>query len=328
LNSIAKAGPVKSSWEKYKKYIIEGDGKNLWEIIGEDPKRSFSKLFDEWRREFTDLAQKHSNAVYSKFEKTNSELAELSDFDLFCLYIPRHDSDDYAISLVNSWEYIEDRSDNNEITVLFRARKNRRYLMRFQLVEGEWKVKQMHRRIWDPVTREVIENGAISNLRAICTAQEMFKMTAAVDVNENGIGEYALLRELVGDITSRDGNFLKSSGTLPNELGETGECGVSVVNGYCYTIFLPLGNKLATNKIDKSIYPPLSEKHYIAYAWPESDGLTGKSAFIIDNNQRVLRIDDSPWKGRLNPPHWAVALKNKGNIGWGDAINDQWKKVR
>ncbi len=140
------------------------------------------------------------------------------------------------------------------------------------------------------------EERAIKDLRNLAASQSIFQATAKVDVDNDGIGEFAVFQELSGADavrTAADGSNAHSSRLNPAILGGS----YRVVNangeasraGYLFKVFLPGADGLAQEEgmssgvlaESSAIDSDLAETTWCAYAWPANYGTSGNRTFFV-----------------------------------------------
>jgi len=157
------------------------------------------------------------------------------------------------------------------------------------------------------------ETAAIATLRTFASAQAQFQLRAVADVDNDGVGEFGMIRELSGAADVRDsdngtysgsGSHLLSPTLLPGSfkvMKNTHEAGKS---GYHYRIFLvgTTGHAVSehqTNNIHGGpIDSDLTETTWCAYAWPANYGNSGSRTFFINQAGDIISTDDPQYEGK------------------------------
>ncbi|TAJ18345.1 MAG: prepilin-type N-terminal cleavage/methylation domain-containing protein [Planctomycetota bacterium] len=207
------------------------------------------------------------------------------------------------------------------------------------------------------------ESAAISNLRAIASAQEQFRSSYAVDSDGDGGGEYGFLGEISGVAGLREfaggaavvGAQLLTPSMLPFAFGNLqadawGE-GVVVRSGYCYKLYLPgpsVGGVVGAIGEDGGGVggaTPGNEPNaqnceilWCAYAWPSEAGKTGHRAFFVNQDGDMLQFANftDVYSGTSVPIPFDAAFSSTspGNMNaklgiLGDVANDgnAWKPL-
>lgn len=193
---------------------------------------------------------------------------------------------------------------------------------------------------------------AIGMLRDIHKAQQVAVRDVIIDVDKNGVGEYASLAELTGTDASRRRDRLKP--LLPIRFRPKPEHQHTVVDpdirsdlvwsGYRVRLFFPGhektrgvhrtpdGKRLDTYALGSSggsytTSPELrdhvdmakAETHWWAYAWPEDLEVTGRRAFYIDQDGEIFAIEANAggYAGRAMPPSPDAAFAERGRYPGG-----------
>ncbi|MEW6741153.1 MAG: prepilin-type N-terminal cleavage/methylation domain-containing protein [Planctomycetota bacterium] len=157
------------------------------------------------------------------------------------------------------------------------------------------------------------ESAAIATLRNIVSAQSQFQSQAAVDVDEDGIGEHGWFGEMAGAAFLRFGpngvpNILLDppvlSGSLGNVQADAGGDGVVNKSGYFFKMYLPgalgapLGELPAQPGVPGSGGSPggevanFCENTWICYAWPSDFQTSGNRTFVVNHTGDVLQTNN------------------------------------
>ena len=179
------------------------------------------------------------------------------------------------------------------------------------------------------------ENAAIAALRSITSAQVDLAASGAIDTDNDGVGEYGYFGELAGSAPLRIYNPVTESPTLgvtvlsPPLLApafrksffDGAGNNVVRVDGYFFKMFLPdvpilnnirgvpetgaagMGGATAGN----FPYPDTCEALWCCYAWPEEVGVTGRRAFFINQEGRLLQTKNNG-QPPGNPVYEGLAL--------------------
>lgn len=169
----------------------------------------------------------------------------------------------------------------------------------------------MNRRI------EANETTAVAALEAIRAAQERFKAARVVDVDQDGVGEYGLMRELTRAMCARsdalgaecgghtdvpllDATFLNpvrvDYGWFVDLPGEV------MRSGYLFHVLLPRFGGDAVQEtwegpLERPIDTDLAETMWCCYAWPESYGDSGRRAFFTNQTGTIVSADFPLYSG-------------------------------
>jgi hypothetical protein len=157
------------------------------------------------------------------------------------------------------------------------------------------------------------ENAAAAMMKVgIHVAQVQYSAGAYTDLDGDARGEYGTLDELTGLCPSAAGKMPggHAAGAL-NLLQPTFDHG-GPVNGYRFVIYLPDGQGgaiTATPGDALRVAVPAAcneqEKYFIAYAWPEEFGDTGRRMFAITQDGRVHTAMAQPGQQQ---PAWNACL--------------------
>lgn len=167
------------------------------------------------------------------------------------------------------------------------------------------------------------ENAASGTLRSLLTIQEEFRLSCQVDQDNDKVGEYGFIQELVG-VSKVRSNKIVGNRFLHPQLGTTATQanGISTVSGYCYVCYLPSAQeylketspikniKLSQNAID------LQEKDFLIYAWPANYGTSGKKAYVVSSKGAILYSVNSKtcYSGTTKMPNFNSALTKNKNV--------------
>ncbi len=148
------------------------------------------------------------------------------------------------------------------------------------------------------------EDDAVAALREIALAETRFRAAATVDQDGDGSGEYGLLGELLGEMSSR----LRPppAAVLGGEAGfRLRNSGVALRGGYCFAVYLAGRDGAAVfESAPGEADPGLSETFFLACAWPRWYGKSGRRLFVTDASGRVRAAanDVDSYSGESDPP--------------------------
>ncbi len=177
------------------------------------------------------------------------------------------------------------------------------------------------------------ETSAVGSLKCICSAQEAFRTSDSVDLNANGIGEYAFLPELsgLGNYRMNNAGGLGTAGCSSNpfiasSFANAAATNESVKSGYCFICYLPSGLAAGTAAYPIAVDIPLAESRFVVYAFPVKFGQSGLRVFTI--TPLVIPFSwpnsSSTYAGPGNAPPWNAALgdtNGDGSVNWQDDVN-------
>ena len=143
------------------------------------------------------------------------------------------------------------------------------------------------------------ESSAIGTLRTIISAQAQAQTRGAIDSDTDGIGEYLYLAELSGRVNLRGTALTLDPAAVSVSLGIVQNSAVNKA-GYHFALHLPdaggggvaedpTGGKAAVAAVD----PNNCETFWVCYAWPVTNGQTGRRAFVINQSGDLVQSDNS-----------------------------------
>src|ERR1043166_8699659 len=138
------------------------------------------------------------------------------------------------------------------------------------------------------------ESAAIATLKNISSAQAQCQASGAIDVNNNGAGEYGYFGELSGAILIRGATQKITPPVLSTAFGNV-QTSVVTRSGYIFKMWLPssasvgvaedaTGGKAAPAAVDAT----KCEVLWACYAWPSAYGNSGKRVFFVNQAGDVL----------------------------------------
>lgn len=143
------------------------------------------------------------------------------------------------------------------------------------------------------------ENAAVSKLREILFAEDALRRQADIDPDGDGIGSAGLLAELSGFSGLRGGRKLapallqRASAPVATPLGPALELG-----GYLFLVCLPKLGGGFTAELGAAVDEESAERRYVAYAWPSADQRGLRTAFFMDQHERILFAQSGNVGGR------------------------------
>ncbi|HEX6884779.1 MAG TPA: hypothetical protein VF530_15500 [Planctomycetota bacterium] len=144
------------------------------------------------------------------------------------------------------------------------------------------------------------ESAAIATLRALASAQAQFHVTAAIDSDGDGTGEYGFLGELSGARALRGQRVRLQPPVLSSSFAALRDDGngdgVVERSGYWFQVWLPGRSGAASERVRAGGAVPVqaeaAEIAWCAYAWPVEPGSTGQRAFFVNQEGDVLVFDN------------------------------------
>ncbi|HEX6812441.1 MAG TPA: hypothetical protein VF384_12510 [Planctomycetota bacterium] len=176
------------------------------------------------------------------------------------------------------------------------------------------------------------EFAAIATLKNIRSAQAQCQASCAIDVNQNGAGEFGTFAELAGRDVVRGGTKQITPPVLSTAFSKV-DGGVVVRSGYCFRMFLPGKDGAPVAELANggpeaaAIDAAQAETTWCLYAWPVEPGVTGQRAFFVSQGGNVLASpnEDGRYAGKAKPPapDAARAGGSGGKMGDNIAANSQ-----
>jgi hypothetical protein len=175
------------------------------------------------------------------------------------------------------------------------------------------------------------DTSAIGALRNLIIIQDLVRKSGRIDVDGDGLGEFATFGELTGVSGVRTSALGPTAGRrmeppyLNLSLAPRADRPLVTRSGWCYRIFLPSGPSTAATEVDPGkpfsapVATDLAELHWCAYAWPEDDKLSrGAKAFYVDEAGDVWWCfnRENRYSGASNAPSWDAALPAGGDQDW------------
>jgi prepilin-type N-terminal cleavage/methylation domain-containing protein len=172
-------------------------------------------------------------------------------------------------------------------------------------------------------SRRILTNEAcaVVALRDIASAQARFQAAKFVDVNQDGVGEFGMLRELSGAVGLRTipDAYTQGSVLAPPVLPHTfavhttrRSAGVARA-GYFLQIVLPSAGGLGvvepngTASLVTFVDSQLAATTWGCYAWPQRYGATGNQTFFANQTGDIVATESREYSGR-----YAVYMRNVG----------------
>jgi type IV pilus assembly protein PilA len=138
------------------------------------------------------------------------------------------------------------------------------------------------------------ESAAIATLKNISSAQAQCQASGAIDVNNNGAGEYGYFGELSGAVVIRGATQKITPPVMSTAFGNVRNS-VVTRSGYIFQMYLPTGGSVgqvedATGGMASAatVDATKCEVLWACYAWPSAFGQSGKRVFFINQAGDVL----------------------------------------
>jgi prepilin-type N-terminal cleavage/methylation domain-containing protein len=148
------------------------------------------------------------------------------------------------------------------------------------------------------------ESAAIATLKSLASAQAQCQASSAIDVNNNGAGEFGFFGELAGatpvrsDASGGVGSITVQPPVLSNAFGNVANS-VVVRSGYVFRMMLPDDTGAGAYEAvggggsGVTIDPARAEVLWACYAWPNAYANSGKRAFFINQRCDVLACSNT-----------------------------------
>jgi hypothetical protein len=320
---------LRSLWLEYQSALKARDWESMWGLYSEATQEEFQvymiQLKKGWREADPEAIDPESGAKYG-------ELLEKDWKSIFAVLMTSLDGEEILDPDAN-WEFVSEDVQDREAFITFKDGDGDTAHMRFTRGKHGWRVAGMPMpgsgaKSERPGSTRSRSATALGCLKCICTGQEQFKTSIAIDLNTNGVGEYGFLSELGGLAKCRGekGQKFEASPYIPRILGDCDPSGVSVKSGFCFIVYLPTGPSSATSTADMIVDTGEAETRWIAYAWPEESREDDCSMFMINEMGQPYVMERSTHVGRSSPPPWYEAFAAKGAKGWQDEIDETvWK---
>ena len=166
------------------------------------------------------------------------------------------------------------------------------------------------------------ESSAIGTLRSICSAQSQARNRVAVDSDNDGQGEYLYLAELGGKVNLRGTAAPMDPAAVSLTVGQVS---ISVANhsGYHFAMYLPdaaragvLEDPAGGKAVPAAIDADLSEIYFVCYAWPTTNGSSGRRTFAVNQTGDAVQTDNSVqnYSGTSAIPAFDAAYNSAGDM--------------
>ena len=139
------------------------------------------------------------------------------------------------------------------------------------------------------------ELAAIRTLLTIAGAQHKCQAMRAIDVDNNGIGEFGFFGELSGAVNVR-GSRVRVSPPLLSDAFASVMASMVLNSGYIFQMHLPDASGRGVPEVpsggdpfnSQRVDPRMAAKLWCCYAWPASWSVTGTAAFFVNQSGRIL----------------------------------------
>jgi len=170
------------------------------------------------------------------------------------------------------------------------------------------------------------ETAAFATLRNLFSAQCQVQATCQIDLNDNGVGEFAFFKELAGqgvrDIKGKPTNTMVSPSILSKSFARLEGPGFVRRSGYIFRIFLPKrdlsGIVEGETDYGANVDPDAAEKLWCCYAWPMAATsswpwkrkVQPKRVFFVNQIGSVFYYENKDLKylDMEKPPSWSAAF--------------------
>ncbi len=175
------------------------------------------------------------------------------------------------------------------------------------------------------------EAAAIATLKNIASAQAQLQASGAIDVNNNGAGEFAYLAELAGGVGVRDSTGSASTNRLAppvlsgnfalvtTSASLTG--GAVTRSGYIFQMYLPSSAAVGVPEADTggvggtAPNGTRAESLWCCYAWPLTFGRSARRAFMVNQSGDLMATKNlvQRYTNTKPPLYDAAFLKSAGS---------------
>lgn len=134
---------------------------------------------------------------------------------------------------------------------------------------------------------------AVSILREFLFAQDAMRRHGWIDPDGDGVGSAGRLGELTGTQGIRDKGPLPQPPLSPRYAPRraTASGPATEHDGYLFIICLPGENEPWVTDPRAAVDDERAEERWVAYAWPAGPRTPHKTAFFIDEHERILQSD-------------------------------------
>lgn len=197
------------------------------------------------------------------------------------------------------------------------------------------------RRVLPRIVQERIRQGemaAHASGRNFVSAHAQVQVSARIDTDRDGTGEYGGFLEMSGALPGRMEKALIPP-VLARRFQRLNEHGEVEARGYLFRIYLPdpsgvgIGEPQEGFTRDSGVDPDLAETTWCCYAWPVEYGVTGQKTFFMNQSGDMLATDDAEYSGAGSGPRADAAFQEPfitapAAVGSRGQDGNEWKQVR
>lgn len=185
-----------------------------------------------------------------------------------------------------------------------------------------------------------IEASAMATLRELARVQDRAREEVLVDRDQDGVGEYAFLGELIDRLPEGDDDGVHTPIEFPDFFRTASPEGILERGGYLFNVYLPAaglgGYDRGASQADRvPIAVDLAEFTWRAYAWPADTEVTGSRTFYLDQNGVILAQDATPYRGLDRMPEYdsvsrdtAIGESSDGSNSAAASGSAAWAPIR
>jgi len=174
------------------------------------------------------------------------------------------------------------------------------------------------------------ETSAVATLRSISGAQAQIQASAKIDIDNDGTGEFGMLRELSGGLGVRTNTTATTVGTTMNPPALSGAFRTFNANsevsrsGYLFKMYLPAdggvgSQEISTNAtaLSPALNTDLCETSWACYAWPSAYSRSGNRTFFCNQTGDIVATDYNQYDGTgdFAAGNGGRAFKLGGSVG-------------
>jgi len=148
-------------------------------------------------------------------------------------------------------------------------------------------------------SRRSVDKEIVSRLREILFAQDYAREHALVDPDGDGVGSALALSALTGSAPLRP-QLSERTELLDRryaQIRETREGPASALNGYLFMVCLPTAGGGWSAAPAARVDEERAEREFVALAWPDGEGTSSGTVFVIDAWERILEFANKRERG-------------------------------